>query len=204
MPGVGFPAVVSAICFVLYFWANSRMNGNFTVLAWLLFALGLILIGLEVFVVPGFGVTGISGIVLVVVSLGLATLIKKPETSQEWLDFGGTLSTLALALVGAVVGAMILGWYLPHIPYANRLVLAPLGEEEMGLTGEEEAVAQPTLADLLGAIGVAATPLRPAGKARIGEEFVDVVAEGSYVPEGTRVQVVEIEGNRVVVKEVAS
>lgn len=204
MPGVGLPAVISAICFILYFWANSRMNGNFTVLAWLLFALGLILIGLEVFVVPGFGVTGISGIVLVIISLGLATLIKKPETTQEWLDFGTTLSTLALALVGAVVTAMILGWYLPHIPYANRLVLAPLGEEQLVLAGESELSLQPNLANLLGAIGVAATPLRPAGKAQIGDEFVDVVAEGSYVPEGTRVQVIEIEGNRVVVKEVGS
>ena len=54
----------------------------------------------------------------------------------------------------------------------------------------------------LGAIGVAVTPLRPAGIARIGDDFVDVVAEGSYVPEGNRVQVIEIEGHRVVVKEV--
>ena len=55
---------------------------------------------------------------------------------------------------------------------------------------------------LLGAIGVTATPLRPAGKVRFGDDFIDVIAEGSYVMPGTRVQVVEIEGNRVVVKEV--
>jgi membrane-bound serine protease (ClpP class) len=55
---------------------------------------------------------------------------------------------------------------------------------------------------LLGAVGVAATPLRPAGKVQFGDEFVDVVAEGGYVPPGARVQVIEIEGNRVVVKEV--
>jgi membrane-bound serine protease (ClpP class) len=61
---------------------------------------------------------------------------------------------------------------------------------------------QPDLANLLGAIGVAATPLRPAGKTQFGDEFVDVVAEGGYVLPGTRVQVIEIEGNRVVVKEV--
>ncbi len=54
----------------------------------------------------------------------------------------------------------------------------------------------------MGAIGVAATPLRPAGKTQFGEQFVDVVAEGGYVRPGARVQVIEIEGNRVVVKEV--
>jgi membrane-bound serine protease (ClpP class) len=55
---------------------------------------------------------------------------------------------------------------------------------------------------LLGAIGEAATPLRPAGKARFGDDFLDVVSEGDYVSPGARIQVVEIEGNRIVVKEV--
>jgi len=61
---------------------------------------------------------------------------------------------------------------------------------------------RPETAALLGAIGVAATPLRPAGKVKFGDEYIDVVAEGAYVDPGTRVQVVEIEGNRIVVKEV--
>lgn len=201
MPGVGLPAVVSALCFVLYFWAHSQLSGNFTILAWLLFALGLILIGLEVFVVPGFGVTGISGVVLVIVSLALATLVKKPETTQEWLGFGTTLSTLGLGLVGAVVASFILAWYLPHIPWANRLVLAPpIGAD--GLYPEEGP--EPAAVELLGVIGMAATNLRPAGKARFGDDYVDVVAEGGYVREGSRIQVVEIEGNRVVVKEVSA
>ena len=58
------------------------------------------------------------------------------------------------------------------------------------------------LQGLLGAIGVAATPLRPAGKTQFGDSFIDVVAEGGYIMPGTRVQVIEVEGNRVVVKEV--
>jgi len=60
----------------------------------------------------------------------------------------------------------------------------------------------PDLSPLLGAVGSAATPLRPAGKARFGDDFVDVIAEGTYVEAGARIQVIEIEGNRVVVKEV--
>jgi membrane-bound serine protease (ClpP class) len=55
---------------------------------------------------------------------------------------------------------------------------------------------------LLGAVGTSATMLRPAGMARFGDAYVDVVTEGGYVPAGARVQVIEIEGNRVVVKEV--
>ncbi len=97
--------------------------------------------------------------------------------------------------------AFVLARYLPHLPYVNRLILKP--HDEAGEDGAElpESI-HPEMAALLGAIGVAATPLRPAGKVRFGDDFVDVVAEGSYVLPGMRVQVVEIEGNRVVVKEV--
>ena len=109
-----------------------------------------------------------------------------------------TLTTFGVGLALAIGGAFMLAWYLPHIPYANRLVLAPPPEG----AGADGAVLENPLASLLGAIGVAETPLRPAGKARFGDEYVDVVAEGSYVPPGTRVRVIEVEGNRVVVKEV--
>ena len=101
-------------------------------------------------------------------------------------------------------GAMhpVVARYLPHIPYANRLVLAPPGEKE----GAEDAMASAgtyeALTALLGAVGTAATVLRPAGMARFGDAYVDVVSEGNYIPAGARVQVIEIEGNRVVVKEV--
>jgi membrane-bound ClpP family serine protease len=200
LPGVGFPGVVAAICFVLYFWAHSQLAGHLTMLAVLLFLLGLVLIGLEVFLVPGLGITGISGIVLVVVSLALVTLVRKPETTYEWVEFGTSLTTISFSLLAAVGVAFAIGYYLPHIPGANKLVLAPPAEHAELL--EEETPATETNAALLGAIGEAATTLRPAGKARFGDDFVDVVAEGSYVQAGARVQVIEIEGNRIVVKEI--
>jgi membrane-bound ClpP family serine protease len=197
MPGVTLPGILSAVCFVLFFWAYS-FTGQFTMLAVLLFVLGLILIGLEIFVLPGFGVTGISGIVLVIVSLALVTLEKMPETTGDWLDLGARLGTFGISLVAAIAGAFMLAWYLPHIPYANRLVLMPPSDEKTDAHAEEASAR----AALLGAIGVAETMLRPAGKVRFGDDFLDVVAEGDYVNPGTRVQVIEIEGNRIVVKAV--
>ncbi|HLJ97074.1 MAG TPA: NfeD family protein [Gemmataceae bacterium] len=205
MPGVGLPGVIAAVCFVLYFWAQSKLSGELTMLAILLFILGLVLIGLEIFLMPGFTVPGISGAVLIVVSLALATLERKPETTQEWLSFGRALGAVGLSLAGAITLAFLAAWYLPSIPYANRLILKPPAEAREGFDGDEAAPVEglhPALAALLGAIGVAATALRPAGIARFGDDFVDVVSEGSYIAAGTRVQVVEIEGNRVVVKEV--
>lgn len=203
LPGVGLPGVVAALCFVLFFWAHSQLAGQITWLAILLFILGLLLLGIEVFIIPGVGVVGISGAVLVVASLALVTLEKLPQSSGEWLDFGSSLAAYGMTAMGAVIAALVLAWYLPNIPYVNRLVLKPQGEETDTLEEQTTDAIQPELAALLGAIGVAATPLRPAGKAQFGEDFVDVIAEGSYVLPGTRVQVVEIEGNRVVVKEVS-
>jgi membrane-bound serine protease (ClpP class) len=201
IPGVMFPGILAAICFVLYFWANSQLAGHLTMLAVLLFVLGLILIGLEIFVVPGFGVTGVSGISLVVISLALATLVKKPETSSEWVDFGTTLSQIALSLLASIGAAFTLAWYLPNIPYVNRLVLKPPSHGDDADDASPLAAGEQLVA-LLGTVGEAATTLRPAGKARFGDEYLDVIAEGSYVEEGTRVQVIEVEGNRVVVKAV--
>jgi membrane-bound ClpP family serine protease len=201
MPGVGLPGVVAAICFVLFFWANSNV-GDFTWLAILLFVLGLILIAVEVFFLPGMAVFGISGVVLVVGSLVLVTLERAPTTTRDWFALGGTLATYTFSLIGAIVAAFVIARYLPQIPYANRLVLTPPTEKTDALDGEKSSVAGEAPAALLGAIGEAATTLRPAGKARFGDQYLDVVAEGSFVNAGKRVQVIEIEGNRIVVKEV--
>jgi membrane-bound ClpP family serine protease len=202
MPGVGLPGVLAAVCFVLFFWAHSQFAGRMTILAVLLFALGLLLVGLEIFVIPGFGVTGISGVVLVLFSLAIVTLEKKPETTAEWLGFGRTLLTFGGCLLGAMGLAYVLASYLPHLPYAHRLILVPPAEKAAVL-GEEPALPPAADAALLGAVGVAMTALRPAGMVRVGDEFLDVVAEGDYINPGARVQVVEIEGKRIVVKLMA-
>jgi membrane-bound ClpP family serine protease len=196
MPGTAIGGIVAGICFVLFFWAHSFI-GEYTMLAVLLFVLGLILIGLEIFVFPGFGLPGISGILLIVVSLAIVTLEKMPSTTSDWLQLAWTLGTFAISLVVAIAAAFMLAWYLPHIPYANRLVLVPPSEPTFG-----EGQAENPLASLLGAIGVAETPLRPAGKVRFGEDYHDVIAEGDFVNPGSRVQVIEIEGQRIVVKQV--
>jgi membrane-bound ClpP family serine protease len=201
MPGVSLPGVIAAICFVLFFWAHSGFN-QIGILAMLLFALGLLLVALEVFVLPGFGVPGVSGILLMLGSVGLVAYGHWPRSNGEWLGFGKTLSPFSLSILGAVCAAYVLAKYLPHVPYANRLFLKPPATATDESDGERIDTLRPELAALLGAIGVAATPLRPAGKVQFGEQFVDVVSESGYVQPGTRVQVVEIEGMRVVVKEV--
>jgi membrane-bound ClpP family serine protease len=204
MPGFGVPGIVAALCFVLLFWAHAfagQSTWEFTLLAILLFVLGIALLLVEIFVLPGFGITGISGIALIVVSLVLVVLERMPSTSQEWAALGSALTTVGIGLIAGLATAVSIARYLPNIPYASRLVLAPPDDmaEDLLLDGTPEGR---KAAALLGAIGVAATTLRPAGKAQFSDEFLDVVAEGDYVETGSRVQVIEIEGNRIVVKEI--
>ena len=205
VPGTTVPGIVAALCFILVFWAHTQFSGQVAVLAGLLFILGLVLVMLEVFVLPGFGVPGIVGIVLMLGSLGLATLGSSegpvPTTQAAWVQLGFKMTEYLFGMIFAVALAFTIARYLPNIPYANRMVLAPPGD---GPTAEAAArmpgAAQ--AAGLLGAIGVAVTVLRPAGSVRFGDDFVDVVSDGGYVPAGTRVRVVEVEGNRIVVAEV--
>ena len=182
MPGVGVPGVIAAVCFVLFFWSHSQSAG-LDLLAVLLFVLGLVLIGLEIFVFPGIGVAGVSGVLLVVFSLALVALEKRPQTSEDWVGLLAMMAQFGLALIGAVLLAVLLVSYLPHIPYLNRLMLKPQADAEAAGDDLPEAV-RPEMAALLGAIGVAATPLRPAGKVKFGDEYIDVVAEGAYVEAG--------------------
>ena len=197
VPGTAVPGIVAALCFILVFWAHTQFSGQIAVLAGLLFLLGLVLILLEVFVLPGFGAAGIFGVLLMLGALALVTATQVPQTPDEWVSFAGRMAQYLFGLALGLTAALLVGRFLPNIPVANRLLLSP-PEEEAGAADATAARA----AALLGAVGVAVTVLRPAGSVRLGDDFVDVVTDGGYVPAGARVQVVEVEGNRVVVKEI--
>ena len=202
VPGTTVPGIISALCFILVFWAHTQFSGQVAVLAGLLFVLGLVLILFEVFVTPGFGAAGIFGILLMLASLALVTMEGIPQTGAEWGSFASKMAMYMIAIMVSVVAAfMIARWCLPNVPYVNRMMLlAP--DEQPGGINETILPGAAQAASLLGAIGTAATVLRPAGSVRFGDQYVDVVTEGGYVPAGARVQVVEVESNRIVVKEV--
>jgi membrane-bound serine protease (ClpP class) len=198
-PGKTLPGSVAAFCFVLFFWAHSFV-GEFTILAIFLFLLGLVLVGIEVFFVPGLGFAGVAGAALMFVGLLLGTLENWPADTNDWADVGATFGTMALAFVLAVGGAILVTMYLPHIPFLNHMVLKPAPAEVE--TASATSLSNSGPIEFLGAMGVAVTPLRPSGKAQFGGQFLDVIAEGDFIAPGGRVQVVEIEGMRIVVKAI--
>ena len=160
----------------------------------LLLGLGLIALAVEAFVIPGFGVAGIVGILAIVSSMVLAMMGGYPTSG----DVAQALAVLGASLF--ITAAVIYAW-LRHLPNSGRfsgLLLKGAGDRAAGFT------TAPSRPELVGRDGTALTDLRPSGTARIGEERVDVITEGEYVSQGSRVQVVRSDGYRHVVKLVAS
>ena len=125
MPGVGLPAITSALAFLLFFWSR-YLSGTADQLEILLFLVGLICLGLELFVFPGFGVFGMSGFLLIVVSIVMAShTFVWPTQEYEYRQMAGTLFQVIAVMVGVGVGAALVGRYLPSLPVFNRMVLKP-------------------------------------------------------------------------------
>ena len=197
VPGIGVAGIVSALCFLLFFWSRV-LGGTAVALEVLLFVMGVALVVTEIFVIPGLGVFGFAGAGLMIASLILAgitfTFPQSPEQiGQMTVQVGSTL----LALGAAVGGAIMISQNLQHIPLLNRIVQ----ETDTEMDGES-TVGDPVSADeVLGLEGVAVTPLRPAGRIQVGEQLIDVVTQGSFIEPGESVRVVSAKGNRIVVEQ---
>ena len=206
----GLLGIVSATCFALFFWSRF-LGGTAGWLEVVLFLLGLVCIGLEVFVIPGVGAFGISGVRLVVSSRVLASqtfFTLEPHADFEMM--ARTMGTLSLSLIAVIVFGAVMSRFLPHVPVFNQMILTPPGMADTD-HGDEPQLAPDLMggpasaqasASLMGKQGVAVSVLRPAGKAMFGDRYVDVVSDGPYVQPGAAIEVVEVAGNRIVVREV--
>jgi len=199
-PGVGLGGFLAAVCFLIFFWAQF-IGDNAAWLEVILFLAGVGFLVLEVFVLPGFGIFGIGGGALVLASLVLATqTFILPRNTYQLHQFQISLTIVAGAGLGVVVlGAMLNRW-LPRAPLLNRLMLAPPAGEEKEFIQHSESLVH--FEELVGQQGVTTTQLTPSGKARFGDQLVDVIADGELIEPGTRITVVEIHGNRVMVEPI--
>jgi membrane-bound serine protease (ClpP class) len=194
-PGSFVFAGVAAVLFLLFFWAQAALGAPLIGLGFVLFLLGLTLVAVELTVTPGHLVAGVAGLLLVLAGLIVAGLDQVPTSPDDWEGVAIRAIRTGVTVAGGCVLAAVAARYLHAIPIANRLVLVPPGERP---ESDGDLVAPGT--GLLGQVGVAISVLGFAGMARIGGRRVDVVTEGEVIPPGIAVRVVEIEGNRVVVK----
>lgn len=197
-PGIGVGAFVSCLAFVLYFWGN-YLGGTVEWLEILLFTLGVVFIGVEIFVLPGFGIFGLGGGAMVLLALVLAgQSFLVPRDFSQLRELRGSLFVVTMGVFGFLLASMFIRRFLPHTPVLNRMLLAPLTGDELAQLTQRESLAH--YESLLGARGKAVTQIAPAGKARFGEQLVDVISQGELIARDTPVEVIEARANRVVVR----
>ncbi len=194
-PGIGVGGFISSLCFVLFFWSNF-LNGTAAWLEGLLFVAGVISLAVEIFVLPGFGIFGFGGACLIVASLVLASqTFIIPQNSYQYEQFASSLMMVAVGLVGAFVSLLTVRRYLPDAPIFKRLMLSKPDEDELQ---ERELLAD--YRHLVGKRGKTLTQLTPSGKARFGDEDLNVISDGEVIGRGSDVLVAEVRGNHVLVQ----
>ncbi len=199
-PGFGIFGFSSAICFALYFWGSSvaGLAGTEALFLFLLVIVGFVLIGLEIFVIPGFGLPGIAGILLIMLglTLGLAR-VPLPEIHADPAILLRPALIVGAAVVTSFAALAALVMFLPATPLWNHLSLAPQAASgpppDSPITGSLAGLA-------VGQEGVAISNLRPAGIALFSSRRVSVTADGGYVESGSKVRVVKLETHDVHVR----
>lgn len=193
-PGIGFPTVAAIVAALLYF-APLYLDGLAAYWEILLFVAGLILIILEIFVIPGFGIAGITGILAVFAGLVFAML------DNDFLDFSTVVfpdvtHALFSLLIGLILGFIFILWLSNKIGSKgvfSRLALNTAQNTDQGYIGV--AVENKT-----GSIGVATVDMHPSGKILIDGSYYDAATMyGSFIAKGTTVRVIKQENGRMYV-----
>ena len=189
-PGIGIGGFCAAVCFVIFFWSRF-LGGTAGWLEVILFLAGVCFLLIEIFVLPGFGVFGLGGGLMVLASIVLASqTFILPHSTEQLEQLKGSLFVLTGAGIGSIFLIMLIQRWLP--------TLSPAGEAR-------DAVRHEGLVDyddLLGSRGLTTTQLTPSGKARFENRLVDVISDCEVVPPDCEVEVVEVRGNRVFVRPV--
>ena len=207
-PGFGVPGVVSLLAFGLFFFGNN-LAGNLAGHELLvLLVLGLVLIAVEVFILPGTMIPGVVGGALVLTALGLA-MVDRIDFQYTWEGGSGAeswanllssaVASLAFGVAGAIAAMLVAMRFLPESRFGHWMVLeksvAGGASLDPGSAGDESE--KP--ASRVGQTGEAVTDLRPAGKGRFGGKLLDITADGQFIEKSTPIRITKHEGSRIVV-----
>jgi membrane-bound serine protease (ClpP class) len=195
-PGMGLGGFVSMVAFIVYFWSQ-YLNGTSGWLEVMLFLAGIVCVLAEIFVLPGFGVLGLGGGLLVIASLVLASQsFVIPMNDYQVRQMQWSLLGILAVAGGMVTLAMLFKRWLPATPGLRHVLLEPPAAEAF----EDRDL----LEELVGVEGTTTTRLAPAGKARVAGELRDVTSDGLLVEPGVPVRVVAVRAGRLVVEPVGA
>jgi membrane-bound serine protease (ClpP class) len=214
-PGFGIPGIIAVLAFLVVF-GSSALLGRVGSLEILLFLIGVGLLAVEIFVLPGFGVAGISGLIIIGLSLMLSMQdFTVPRFAWEWALMGRNALVVFVALIASVTGIAIIALLGPKVKMFDVLTLKTAitgtagGPDPESVLAKTIVVEKPIVpedgenfAALLGKTGVANTILRPSGRAMIDGKIYSVDADYEFVDEGSDIVVTRVYGNRIVVRKV--
>ena len=190
-PGLGFGGFIAMVAFIIYFWSQ-YLNGTSGWLEVMLFLAGVICLAAEIFVVPGIGILGLGGGLLIVASLVLASQsFVLPANSYQVQQLQVSLLGILGAGVGVVAFGVVVRRWLPLTPVLRHVLLVPPQRDD-----QNEVV---SFEYLIGKTGVTVTRLAPAGKADIENHLHDVYADDMLIESGTAVQVTAVRSGRIMV-----
>lgn len=196
-PGVGFPLAAAGVALVLYL-VPYYLNGlasNWEILA---FFVGLILIALEIFVIPGFGVAGILGIICTVASL-IFMMLGNDKFNFDYVPSGEITQAATVVLVGifgSILLLLLFGYRITQSKMFSRVALVTTQQKSEGYTATFYTE------NLVGKEGIAATILRPSGRVEIEDNIYDAYTRGEYVEQGEKIKVVKQEGTSLQVRAI--
>lgn len=195
-PGIGFPLFAAIVALVLYL-VPYYLNGLAEYWEILALFVGIILILLEIFVIPGFGVAGVTGIALTVSSLVLI-MLNNDFFNFEFVPLGDIVTALVSALgglTGSVLLLFIAGPKLTKTRAFQNIALHDTQETTQGYTSSAFTK------ELVGKKGTAYTVLRPSGKIILDGAVYDAYTRGDYIDKGQTVEVIATEGTSLRVKK---
>lgn len=195
-PGIGFPLGAAILAAVLYF-APLYLEGLAENWEIVIFVVGILLIGIEIFAIPGFGVAGIAGIILTVTGLTLSmidNIVFDFEYSNSGEYLFRSLLVVVLSMIVAIIASIYFSKKLLLDSPLRSLVLNAIQDKDEGFVSIDS-----TQATLTGKTGVAVTILRPSGKVQVEGEIYDAKSEIGYISKGDAIKVIRHEATQLYV-----
>lgn len=201
-PGFGLPGIVGIVAFALFFFGSYA--AGLAGMEWLVvFILGIVLIGLEIFIFPGTIILGLSGVGLVLLTIVMALADYYPGAPVDFSFLGQALENSLMVLLQATGGTIVLMWFLyrwffPRLAESSTTVGTMVSASASGV--QEEALIHEEQQSRLGQIGETISPLRPGGKARFDDMIINVVSDAGMIDAGVRVKIIGASGHDAVVE----
>lgn len=185
-PGFGLPGIIGILAFGMLFGANIMIEAT---KYWIIgiFILGIMLLIIEIFV-PGFGVFGVLGTIFCILSIIFAF----PDTKQIFVS-------IVFAFIISCIIIYLLLRYIIKTPISSTIILETKQEKSKGYIASHK-----NIQEFLGKKGISLTPLRPSGLAMFDGKKLDVLSDGEFISKGEKIEVVKVEGNKIIVKRKGS